>query len=215
MDLSKLPKLSQTPPPPDNAGAEPANAGAGAATPKVELYCRCGAPITPGTNFCSHCGASYQQATGGRHVVNHRERERDEPSGAEAWISIAIAVILIFVSPRIWQYYLFPSKFTWTFNDAQGAPLPYPSTEFYWSDLGVAAFCVVMLVEAIVMLFVRKTPLLMVALALTVVTALLNIYVIGRTFSILGFQLLNALAVAFAIYIAICQFALVRSARRG
>src|SRR5688572_21070588 len=74
MDLSKLPKLSQTPPPPPADNAAPVGvgdagavgqAGAGAG-PKVELFCRCGAPITPGTNFCSNCGANYHEATGGR-----------------------------------------------------------------------------------------------------------------------------------------------------
>jgi hypothetical protein len=219
MDLSKLPKLSQTPAPPDNASVshEVTDASStGGAAPKVELYCRCGAPITPGTNFCSHCGANYLEATGSR-VHNYRDREADlgGGSGPEAWITIAIAVILIFLSPRIWQYYLMPSKFTWTFNDAQGAPLPYPNTEFYWSDLGVAAFCAVMILEAVVMLFIRKAPLLMVVLGLTVLTALLNVYVLMRTFNILGFQILNALAVAFTIYIAFYQFALLKNARRS
>jgi hypothetical protein len=216
MDLSKLPKLSQTPAPADNA-APVAPGDAPGAPAKVELFCRCGAPITPGTNFCSNCGANYYQAMGGR-----GRRDQVAPAigtGAEAWLSFAMAVILLFLAPRIWQFYLFPSHFTWTFNDAQGAPMAYPHTEFFWADLGLAAFSVVLFLEGIAILLFRSTPILIIALLLTLAATALNIYVIARTYNLLGFQIINALAAAFGVYIAICEFAQLRamspSARRS
>ena len=90
MDLSKLPKFSQTPPPPDQsqppapAPAEPTmKTEGGPAGAKVELFCRCGAPITPGTNFCSHCGANYYEAVGGRGA----DRAGSEFVGGGMWIA--------------------------------------------------------------------------------------------------------------------------------
>src|SRR6266700_989066 len=92
MDLSKLPKLSQTPPPPDNAAGPDASASrAGApAQQKVELYCRCGAPITPGTNFCSHCGANYYEAVGGR--AQPRARDADAGPGGGTWLEACFSI---------------------------------------------------------------------------------------------------------------------------
>ena len=106
MDLSKLPKLSQTPAPPANdAGpvSTPTEAGAtGGAGGKVELFCRCGAPITPGTNFCSHCGANYYEAVGGRRRDGARSGGDDLTGGQmwiEAFLSIAIGVVLLMIAP--------------------------------------------------------------------------------------------------------------------
>lgn len=207
MDLSKLPKLSQTPPPPP--ADPPGGADAGTAT-KVELFCRCGAPIAPGTKFCSNCGASYGEATGGGRPV-----EPMEGMGAEAWISIAMGALLIYLSPTIWKYYLIPGSFTDTFSDPQGNPMAYRQTEFYWAHLGLAAFSVVLFLEALVMLLARKAPLVMAALVLTLAAALLNVYALARGYKLIGFQVYNALAVAFAIYIAMFQFAVLRGLRSG
>jgi hypothetical protein len=133
--------------------------------------------------------------------------------GAEVWISVALGVILIFLAPRIWQYYFAPGKFTWTFNDPAGNPLPYTKTEFFWADLGLAAFAVVLVVEGLALLLARKAVVVTAALALTVLATVLNLYVLGRTYGAVGFQIMNALAAAFGVYIAIYQYSLLQALR--
>jgi hypothetical protein len=221
MDLSKLPKLSQTPPPPPQYQTDTAAPPDGLPRPAaagVELFCRCGAPINPGTNFCSNCGASYHEAVGGRGAGTPTYRARDDDAamigGAEAWLSIAMAAILFFLAPNAWRYHFKPASFTNTYSDAAGNPMAYTATEFYWVDLGLAAFTAVLLIEGLVLLFGRRVPaLLAIALALTVAATALNVYVLARSYSLIGFQIMTAVAAAFGAYIAIHQFALLRAMR--
>jgi hypothetical protein len=218
MDFSKLPKLSQTPAPPaDQPNANPAAADAPVVTPQaVELFCRCGAPIVAGTKFCAHCGASYREVLRGEGGGAAREIDGPEiGTGAEAWLSLAMGAILIFVAPNIWKYYLTPGSFTATFTDAQGNPMPYRDTAFYWADLGLASFVIVMFLEALVILLARKATLVLVAFVLTAAATVLNIYVLSRTYSLIGFQLFNAFAAAFGVYIALYEWAVYRSLKAG
>lgn len=205
MDISKLPKLSSTPPPPTTDPAVDPTSG------KIELFCRCGAAITPGTKFCSNCGASYAEATG-------TPTRRSDPGpqigmGAEAFISIAIGVILLFMSQNTWRWYFARSTFTATFTD-RGNPIAYPDTAFYWADLGVFVFAIVLIVEGILMFFSRIKPLIAIGLLLSVLAVGLNIWVLAKTFTPIGFQILNALAAAFCCYIAVYQIALLKARSR-
>ena len=115
MDLSKLPKLSETPRPDVEQSPEPA-------------------PLP--------YAADYHQAG----------------SGGEIWLSIALGLILLFMSPRFLQYVIsrstFPQK--WKFNDAQGNPLTYTQTVFFWGDLALMLFAVVLIVEGIVLALGRR-----------------------------------------------------------
>src|SRR5689334_12641205 len=97
MDLSKLPKLSQTPPSTNNAEGSPDPTGATPA--KVELFCRCGAPITPGTNFCSHCGANYYEAVGARGRSAGGDYEGPGPLWIEAFLAMAVGLFLLLMIP--------------------------------------------------------------------------------------------------------------------
>src|SRR5262249_33944831 len=72
-------------------------------------------------------------------------------SGPEAWISIAVGVILMLMSPRLFQYLCSRGNFTWTFNDAQGNALAYPQTVFFWGDLALASFALVLVFEGLVL----------------------------------------------------------------
>ena len=58
------------------------------------------------------------------------------PSFAEAWISIAIGLILLFATYalRLIQFLLSPSTFTWNFSDEKGQPIKYTQTVFIWGD---------------------------------------------------------------------------------
>jgi hypothetical protein len=180
MDLSKLPRLSQT-----KAGDAPA-------------------PLDP--------------AGGGAQPPPHAAMpvERVAPPAVDAasvWICIAVGVILLLMSPRLIQYLLFRSSFTWTFTD-QGQPIPYTQSVFFWADLAITLFALVMIVEGIVLWLGRRPAIVAAALALTVAVTLLNLayvaWMIGNNY---GTQWMGVFAVAFGVYIAIHQVNLLRGLR--
>src|SRR5438477_7974386 len=97
MDLSKLPKFSQTPQQtPEPSEPTPAATPAPQVNPRPSEHCRaCGLPLRAGARFCDACGAPIAHTAAGR-----------ASAGAEAWISIAIGAILLFVFPHLIQYLL-------------------------------------------------------------------------------------------------------------
>ena len=187
MDMSKLPRMSQTPPPPPEV-ADPL-ADAGRAAPGV-------APAPQ---------SAYRQELG----------YASEPAAslAEAWISIAIGLILMFVSTagRFLEY-LTSSNFSWNFTDPSGAPLPYRQTVFFWGDVAIFAFALLLIIDGI-LVFTRKPVLVGIAFGFTVITVLMNFIYLVRMMNGYGFQLWSALAVAFGVYIAIFQWKLLQSLR--
>jgi hypothetical protein len=246
MDLSKLPKLSQTPPPPAEPAAPPA-VGSGATTPPtapaLELFCRCGAPITPGTNFCSHCGASYQDATGGR---ARRETAGLDGGGmwVEALLSVAFGLFLLLVAPHGIQYLsstMMGKPFT-PYDAPQGEGsekvdfLRYQDTttgvitdykyrdmfEAYWSDMVVTAFALVLIFDGIVMAIVRRPWAMLLAGVLIAIATLLNVwYVVAsytrtnpRTGGVYGLPIMSMMAVIAGIAMAGYQFRAFADSRR-
>jgi hypothetical protein len=215
MDLSKLPKLSQTPRPADQV--EPSAGSADPSPqPPVELYCRCGTAITPGTKFCSNCGASYSEATGGRAPVT----DDDDGRIADSVISIAIGAILLFFLKRFLEYYLSPATFQsagWSFLNKDGAPLSYAQTGFYWSDLAGVAFAIALILEGVITIFLRGSKVMIGVLVVTVAALLLNCYSVTKVVQIHGgsnVQIINLLAIAFGVYIGMYQWATYRRAKR-
>jgi len=215
MDLSKLPKLSQTPRPADQVDPSTSSTDR-PQPPTVELYCRCGAAITPGTKFCSNCGASYSEATGGRAAVT----DDDDGRIADSVISIAIGAILLFFLKRFLEYYLSPATFQsagWNFLNKDGASLTYTQTGFYWSDLAGVAFAIALIFEGAVMLFFRGARVMLGVLVVTVAALLLNCYSVTKVVQIHGgsnVQIINLLAMAFGLYIGLYQWATYRRAKR-
>jgi uncharacterized protein YjeT (DUF2065 family) len=230
MDLSKLPKLSQTPPPADNAAGPDATPSPAATAPKVELYCRCGAPITPGSNFCSHCGANYYEAVGGRGDSRPRNDGAGPGSGMwiEAFFSIAVGLFLIMIASDGVKYiaatlsgkpytpYLHPSEpgvyvdYLRYQDPATGAITDYHYRDMfnkYWSDMSVTAFALALILEGIVLAFVRnRWAVLASTLAIAAVTVLNLWYVIASftridpiTRQTYGFPPLSALAFIFGV----------------
>jgi hypothetical protein len=210
MDLSKLPRLSNTTTPPPSNDPDPA-------PPPPDLvpttsaptagYCACGAPLRAGARFCDSCGSPVAAA-----ATFAQPRDTDAGTGAEVWLSIAIGLLLILMSPRIWQYYLMPGSFTWTFNDADGNPLPYRQTTFFWSDLGIALFALVLILEGLAIAFARRRWVVAAAFGLTVLTTVYNLAYLLYTFN-QGVAILSAFAVAFGVYIAIFEWRLLRELR--
>jgi len=239
MDLSKLPKLSQTPAPPANdAGpvSTPTEAGAtGGAGGKVELFCRCGAPITPGTNFCSHCGANYYEAVGSG--ARNGRRGEIAPGGmwVEAFLSIAIGLFLLLLAPggvknlsatvsgRQYTPYVDPDdankrvdylRYT---NMSTGAVTDYHYRDMFdafWSDTVVTAFALSLILEGIVLALVKnRWVILGSAVVITAVTLLNLWYVVAsytRTSPIsgttYGLAPFSVLAVIFGVVMAGYQF---------
>ncbi|MDP9173132.1 MAG: hypothetical protein M3O30_04600 [Planctomycetota bacterium] len=137
------------------------------------------------------------------------------PGLAEGWISIALGLILLFVFPNTISYLRSPSTFEQNYPvmDAQGNPLPYIKSAFFWTDLGVAVFAGVLLIEGFVLAVSRKSGPIYVAFGLTVSAALLNLFVIIHTFNILGFPIYCGLAVAVSVYMALTQWRLIQMLR--
>lgn len=189
MDMSKLPRMSQTPPPPppqqETLVDDPGGATRGvAAIPDYR---------SPGAY------------------------EEPAPSFAEAWISIAIGLILLFIYPYFWQWLIsLVSSYKPPFlpiTDSTGAEVPYAQSIFFFSNLCIFAFALVLIIDGLI-LFTRRRGLLMFAFGFTVITAGMNfLCVANETMQGRGFPIASALAFAFGVYIAIFQWKLLQSLR--
>jgi len=240
MDLSKLPKLSQTPAPPDNAAGAPTPDPAAPAVHKVELFCRCGAPITPGTNFCANCGASYATAVDGRRDATRDAADRRGGGGGgpmwmEAFLSIAIGVVLLLIAPGGTKYlsaklagrpylpYLHPTDpgvyvDYLRYQDMNtGAITDYKYRDLfdqYWSDMVVTAFAFTLILEGLVIAFVRNRWVNLAFGILIVGVTLLNLWYVFASYSRVspitklsyGIPMLSVLAVIFGVIMSGYQF---------
>ena len=185
MDMSKLPRMSQTPPPPPEVEPPQPASPHGVAMPNA--YRPDAAYVEPA------------------------------PSFAEAWISIAIGLILLFIYPYFWQWLIsLVSSYKPPFlpiTDSTGAEVPYTRSVFFFSNLCVFAFALVLILDGLI-LFTRRPGLLMFALGFTVITAAMNfLCVVNETMQGRGFPIASALAFAFGVYIAIFQWKLLQSLR--
>ena len=201
MDLSKLPKLSQTkeealvsnepdPTPP---------------APKGDFCRACGSPLRTSARFCDACGAPTPRASTGRIEV-----------GADAWMSIAMGVILLLMNPTMIKYVsskLFGTEFA-PFSLSDGTQVPYPKVyPQFFSDLCTTLFALVLIIESVAMVVVGKAWVLWVAFVTTVVVVLLNLTYIIMTMGQFGLPIISVIAVAFGVYIAIQQWAMLRALR--
>ena len=216
MDVSKLPKLSQTPAPPaadpDPASASPQEAAPpqpamAAATSYRPEWCRkCHAPNAPNSRFCASCGSGLGGPSGAAPVE----------VGAEAWLSIAIGVILLFMARNLISYLMDPAGFAERnpITDEHGQPLAYTRSVFFWGDLALAGFALVLLFEGVVIAFGRRPRLVLFAFLLTIAATAINVgYFAMMMQKGYGPQLIAAFAAAFGVYIALYQWRLWRSLR--
>ena len=264
MDLSKLPRLSQTPPPPpgQNPDAPPEppigsqhgfpviptgapSAGTPAASAGVPLFCRCGAQLVPGVRFCSNCGADYAEATGLR-------RGGGEFGGfwVEAFLSIGIGVFLLLMSPQGLSYW--KAKLTGgTFAPYNHPTDPNQRVDYiqmqnmqtqavtqhryrdllsgFWSDTAVTAFALALILEGIILAFVRNRWVILISGLLIAAVAVLNLWVVIQGYrtanptasvvgQVYGLFPMSALAVIFGVMMAgylIRLFAELSPSRRG
>ncbi len=135
---------------------------------------------------------------------------------AEAWISIAVGVLLLFVFPNTTRYLHSPAAFERNnpVTDAQDNAIPYPSSVFFWTDLGVTVFAAALILEGIALAAARKVLPLLVALCVTAVAALFNVFVIVHAYSIIGFPWVCGAGVIVLVYMAMTQWRLIAILRR-
>lgn len=219
MDLSKLPRLSNTEAPPaaDHARVDPTLPPAGDFEPAMmtsapaAAYCRCGAPLRAGARFCDSCGASVAGAPVA--ALPYAPRV-DAGAGAEVWISVAIGGMLLFMQPRLLQFVshkLFGSFFA-PYIDPAGVEVPYIAQIDFWSDLGITLFALVLILEGLPIAFARRRGVVMLAFGLTVLTTAYNLGYLLYSFSA-GVPLLSVFAIAFGVYIATFQWKLLQATR--
>jgi hypothetical protein len=251
MDLSKLPKLSQTPappPPPPLAATSDAPTAAPVVTPQaVELFCQCGAPVVAGTNFCAHCGASYRdvlRGSGGTPTRDASATGRDAPAGlwVEAFFSVAMGLFLMMMAPNgikcMWA--TIQGKAFTPYPNGPDAWVDYedyrdPQTEvisryFYrdrfehfWSDRCVTMFALALILEGIVLAFVRNRWVVLASAGLIIAVTLLNLWYVVASMTRVspitrqpyGLPNLSALAVIFGVVMAGYQLVLFNDLRRA
>ena len=190
MDISKLPKLSNSPAPPNND--EPP---AGAIPPPPEPCKPVHSPLTV---------------------------------AAEAWISIGLGLLLLWFFPNTLKY-LSSKLFGTTFAPFANPTRPFPArcnfilytdgTQIFyrdlitfWSDAAITAFALVLILDGIVLAWIRRPAVLMLTFCLTVAAVLGNLFYLIKTFD-QGLPIVSALAVIIGGYIAMTQWARLQTLR--
>ena len=136
---------------------------------------------------------------------------RAEPAGPEAFVSIAIGLLLLLLQPGLLTY-IFGGNPGNVF-DEKGAPMRYIDSVFFFRDLVIAAFAVTLIAEGLIIAFTPKAPLVLFALILTLITTAANLLYFIMTFSTYGVPILSALAVIFGVYIALYEWRVYQNLR--
>jgi hypothetical protein len=208
MDLSKLPKFSQTPqPPPEN----PPPSG------NAMLFCECGAPVAAGSRFCPHCGRKFRGDEAAASLL------AEDVHPAEIWITGFLGVIFMLMGMTFAKWAIakmtgqpFHTMVNWTSGPKSGQEVDYFELQGFsaWTDMGVFLFGLSMLLEAIALIFVLLGKLrlaaVLLALLVTGATFLLNALVVVKLFGAGVLPILSLLAVAFAGFMVMRLWALAR-----
>jgi hypothetical protein len=136
---------------------------------------------------------------------------------AEAWISIGLGILVLFIFPNTIKYIHSPTQFQQdvTSTDKQGNPIPYLQSIFFWTDLGVTVFAVALIFEGIILALARKIAPLAFAFAITCFAALFNVFVIIRSRGEIEFPIFCGVAVVVLGYMALTQLRLIHLLRQS
>lgn len=143
--------------------------------------------------------------------MTHSDSPPPAPHLAEAWLSVAMGVLLLLFFPRILEYFLTPGSFTWTFHERDGSPLAYTASMFFVLDCGVLALAASFLADGVLLLVTRHRLALIVGAGISAASALINVGVVLWVRSEFGLQIVPVLGVMFCGYMAIHQVTLLRS----
>jgi hypothetical protein len=130
--------------------------------------------------------------------------------GPEAWISIAIGLLVLLMQRTFINYLL--GRETPTVTDIDRGTITYAESFFFIEDLGLFVFGLALVLDGVLLLINRPNAVL-VGLIITLLAAALNLYTLLRLYSPLGFRLFPAIAFILAIYTAIYQWKLLRITR--
>lgn len=207
MDISKLPRLSQTPATSSAQAEDPAEIPA---TPAPGKFCTsCGSALAPGVRFCANCGTG--ASSDAPAVLPYSTPTVPSVTGSlgmHAFVALIVALIFLFVGKPFGQYLWasmrhqpFPTGVTWTSGPKAGQEVAYFEllNHTALSDAGLFCFGVAMLVQALAMLlgtmwWRRRTAIVWLATILVGTAVLLNVGVILLLFSA-GIQPLMSLLV--------------------
>lgn len=146
--------------------------------------------------------------------------------GPEAWISIGVGLIFLFVFPNFTQWWIhtvFHTKNVPSFlpitDSATGAEIAYSKSVFFFNDLAVASFAYALIIEGIALVLAgRNRPgVVMFALVVTAAAVALNAWYLVSSFGD-GFPIVSAIAIVFGGYMLWFQWNLakeLRAARRA
>jgi hypothetical protein len=239
MDISKLPRMSNTPAPPpvsredvDAASSPPPpEAGFPVVTDNDEaqsqkIHCsRCGAANLAGSRFCSSCAAELRPPA----AIAYADRALEGPGlGAEVWLSAIIGIALMLYAHTFLAWAVttltggtFHTNVNWTAGPKDGQEVTYWELEGFTAlqETAIFTFGFAMLLEAAVLAVVHsrvrsKRPLLFFALTITLIATALNLIVAGKLFSIGLLPLLSLLCIGFGGYIAAYEWRLLKHFRR-
>ncbi|HEY8665927.1 MAG TPA: zinc ribbon domain-containing protein [Tepidisphaeraceae bacterium] len=205
MDLSKLPKLSNTQKTLNPPAGESTNTPAAAGQTGGAFCHQCGSALRSGARFCDSCGAQTAAASPAANAAY----------GIEAWLGLIVGIFLLFMNPRFLQWVssrLFHTHFNeFTLDDVVVA---YQNVPAFWEDLGPTLFGLLLVIEGLVLGLLRKRPLVILCFVLTILVAGYNLIYVVTTFQSRGFAPISFLAAAFGIMIAIYQWNLLQSMAR-
>lgn len=225
MDLSKLPKLSQTPAPPAQLSTAPVGDDdvppPAVATSAYTAWCReCHAPNLPGSRFCAGCGGK---------LKTESESPLGVGMGAEVWISAALGLLFMLLGRSFGGWLLarvtgatYQTGFTWE----PGTPLA-GQVVGYWdleglvalTDSAIFLFGLAMLLEAVALAtvysrFKAKRAVLVVAMLIALAATVHNLVVSVKLLGVGVTPLMSLFAVAFGGYILACEWRLFPETRR-
>jgi hypothetical protein len=225
MDLSKLPKLSQTPAPPTGSPA-PADPADDTPPPAVAVnpytaWCReCHAPNLPGSRFCAGCGGKLKS---------------DNPSplgvtmGAEVWISAVLGLLFMLLGRPFgsWLYARITggehhTGVVWSegtekagqevaYWDLQGFPALEQSAIFLF---GLAMVLEALALATVYSRFRAKRIVLVFAILVALAATIYNLFVTVKLFGAGFTPLMPIFAVAFGGYILACEWRLLPETRK-
>ncbi|HEV7298224.1 MAG TPA: hypothetical protein VGN72_02585 [Tepidisphaeraceae bacterium] len=139
-------------------------------------------------------------------VADFHRRDVPTTAGAEAWISFGIAAILLFLNPGLLIFLTGGDPGAVT--DAQGNPMRYVDSIFFQRDLAVTAFAVALILEGMVIAFIRNPIAVLAVMVFTVLATLGNLAFLLSTYRAYGLPLVSAFAVVFGGYMAMNEWRL-------
>jgi hypothetical protein len=139
-------------------------------------------------------------------------------SPGDAIVSLLIALILLAINPRplaFLRHTFTGHAFDYQFWDEKNAPLDYTHSVFFIGDFALLIFALAVLMESAVLALRPTRPLVLIALAMTVIAAGLNLFYVVWMYNTYGLQLISAVAVVFGAYTASWQWRLIKLTSRG